>query len=65
MGCCNVMSPQETWIAAGSAATDERKRVLRMIERNRALPVGLDISRAILFTESFKQTNEENEQNEI
>ena len=54
------MSPQEEWIAAGGTITAGRERVLRMIERNRALPVGMDISRAKLFTESFKETEGQN-----
>lgn len=58
--CCNVLSPQEEWIASGSEVADGRERVRRMIDRNRALPVGLDINRARLFTESFKETEGQN-----
>lgn len=57
---CPILSPQEEWISTGSMIASGRERVRRMIERNRALPVGLDISRAKLFTESFKTTEGEN-----
>lgn len=58
MSCC--LSPQEAWLASGEKVAPGRERVMRMIDTNRALPVGMDISRAVLFTESFKETEGKN-----
>ena len=58
MSCC--LSPQEAWLASGEKVAPGRERVMRMIDTNRALPVGMGISRAVLFTESFKETEGKN-----
>lgn len=47
MSCC--LSPQEAWLASGEKVAPGRERVMRMIDTNRALPVGMDISRAGTF----------------
>lgn len=50
------LSEQEDFIVNGQQAAKERERVLKIIDANRELPVGIDISRAKLFTESFRAT---------
>lgn len=52
----SCLSEQEALIINGQQSTKERARVLKIIDRNRQLPVGMDISRALLFTQSFRKT---------
>lgn len=57
MGCCTtVLTPQEQWLQGGAKEITGRERILRINNELRKKPVRIDINRARLFTESFKET---------
>ena len=54
------LTPQEQWIIGGEAVSEGRERALQINRLIRSQPHKMDISRAKLFTESFKTTEGEN-----
>ena len=58
--CNKVLTPQEQWLTQGYIPNEGRERTFKINQLIRSQPHKMDISRAKLFTESFKTTEGEN-----